>query len=260
MYKIMTGCRRGLKVTRQRNVTSTSVKPWVRILSAGAHARTHAHTHEEMALFVWGASECSTPSGPLATRAFSAVCGKLWPGQSSDFQRHGIRYGRWSAHFRRLPRLFRGHLRRLAAPKARQERSSSTRVTQCPPPCDRSVDSDDPWKNGNLGMSASKITAVITRIWRNHGYIASHRGPYDRTRNMEHIIVPRASWTRIAMIPSCLGRTISRRLRARPFFLTFYRWKSLRLLRGLLRGGRPPRFCSSHLSPLSLSSGAPAVR
>lgn len=56
MYKIITGCRRVLEVTRQRNVTTTSVKPWVRILSAGAHARTHAHTHEEMAPFVWGAS------------------------------------------------------------------------------------------------------------------------------------------------------------------------------------------------------------
>lgn len=83
----------------------------------------------------------------------------------------------------------------------------------------------------------------------------SQKGPYDRTRNMEHIIVPRASWTRIAMRPSCLGRTMSRaRLRARPFFLTFYRWKSLRLLRGLLRGGRPPRFRSKAVSLVSLLS------
>lgn len=120
---------------------------------------THAHTHKKKV----ARSRCSR-SRAGSSAAKGAVCASgttapiLW--------RHGRLRGGPQARSRRLLRLFRGHLRRLAAPKARQERSSSTRVTQCPPPYDRSVDSDNPWKNGNLVFSPREIGAVIIPVYR----------------------------------------------------------------------------------------------
>lgn len=86
-------------------------------------------------------------------------------GQSPDFVET------WEATWGRmmLPRLlrlffFRGHLRRLAAPKARQERSSSTRVTRCSPPYDRSVDRDDSRKK-IATLSFRREIAAITPFY-----------------------------------------------------------------------------------------------
>lgn len=111
------------------------------------HTHTHAHSH---ALEMWRHDRCWCNGAPdsaastAARRHFvqSARCSCRT--KPSILWRHRKLYtGTHDAPEVAQDFFFRGHLRRLAAPKARQERSSSTRVTRCSPPYDRSVDRDD---------------------------------------------------------------------------------------------------------------------
>lgn len=127
-------------------------EPWVRIRIRSTHAHTLTHTRTRDVAPPPVLMQPSARFRCIYGRQGGTTCSRrgVVAGQSPPYRGDTGSYtlGRMT-----LPRLlktffffFRGHLRRLAAPKARQERSSSTRVTRCSPPYDRSVDRDDPRK------------------------------------------------------------------------------------------------------------------
>lgn len=141
------------EITRRCNVTAISE-------TLGTYVFVQ-HTHTQK----WRHQWCMRSRAPdsAASTACRAALGAV-SGQSRTKPRFREDMGMHDAPEVAQTFFFRGHLRRLAAPKARQERSSSTRVTRCSPPYDRSVDRDDSRKK-IATLSFRREIAAITPFY-----------------------------------------------------------------------------------------------